>query len=113
MQQGPQEVPSVEVDPDLDNHMIGSEIDRNWLIGDAGRLAKIENPQGYKNVLLHYKMHKQFLAMQQMQAQMAMQPPPTDQSKGAGNVSGQENQSAVAPNNKGDNNGGIEGLPIQ
>jgi hypothetical protein len=109
MQQGPQEVPSVEVDPDLDNHMIGSEIDRNWLIGDAGRLAKIENPQGYKNVLLHYKMHKQFLAMQQAM----MQPPPPDQSKGASNGGGQKETSEVAPNNKGDNNGGIEGLPIQ
>ena len=63
-QSQPQELPSVEVDVELDNHQIESEICRTWLIGPAGRLAKIENPPGYKNVLLHYKAHMQAMQMQ-------------------------------------------------
>ena len=65
----PQEIPSVEVDPDIDNHQIEFEICRSWLVGDAGRLAKVENPNGYKNVLLHAKMHLQI--MQQMMSMQA------------------------------------------
>lgn len=57
----PQEIPSVEVDAELDNHQIRLEIDRSWLVSPAGRLAKVENPQGYKNVLLHAKMHMMFM----------------------------------------------------
>lgn len=71
----PQELPSVEVDPELDNHAIAMEIDRAWLIGPAGRLAKQENPPGYKNVLLHFKAHQQAMQMQQMQASGMMAPP--------------------------------------
>ena len=67
---------------DVDNHPLESDICRRWLVSDAGRLAKIENPMGYKNVLLHMKMHKDMEmqkqmqdAMQQMQAQQGMMPP--------------------------------------
>lgn len=69
----PQELPSVEIDPELDNHQIEADICRNWLIGEAGRLAKIENPAGYKNVLLHMKQHMQIIQMQMMQQAMAAQ----------------------------------------
>lgn len=54
--QGPS-IPSVDVEPFVDNHAVEAEICRKWLIGDAGRLAKIENPNGYQNVLLHMKRH--------------------------------------------------------
>src|SRR5438876_11319354 len=60
-----QETPSVEVDPIFDNNQIEFEIVRKWVTSEAGRQAKIDNPNGYRNVLLHGKMH-----------QMAMQPPP-------------------------------------
>lgn len=68
----PQELPSIQVDPIVDNHTIEGEICRNWLVGPAGRLAKIENPMGYKNVLLHMKQHMDQAAQlmaQQMQQQ--------------------------------------------
>ena len=64
-----QEFPSVEVDPDVDNHKIESEICRGWLVSDAGRLAKIENTLGYKNVLLHMKMHIEIMQAKMMQEQ--------------------------------------------
>lgn len=60
-----EEQPSVSIEPDIDNHQIEAQICRHWLISDAGRLAKVENPTGYRNVLLHMKQHL-----------MAMQPPP-------------------------------------
>lgn len=67
------EEPSVEVDPDIDNHQVEFEICRTWLISDAGRLAKVDNPAGYKNVLLHAKQHLMIMQqamMAQQQAQM-------------------------------------------
>jgi predicted RNA-binding Zn-ribbon protein involved in translation (DUF1610 family) len=85
-----QEIPSVEVDPDVDNHAIEFEICRNWLVSEAGRLAKIDNLSGYKNVLLHMKMHKEAMIAQSA----AMQPPPTN-----GNA---------APNNGGEDGGPTE-----
>jgi hypothetical protein len=77
----PIRTPSIEPDFDIDNHMLASDIDRRWLVSDAGRLCKLDNPTGYENVLLHMKMHKdmsqqQMLQdmMKQQQAQMAMMP---------------------------------------
>jgi hypothetical protein len=67
-------LPSVEIDPDLDNHDIEAEICRIYLISDAGRLLKIENPPGYENVLLHYKAHMEQIKLSMMQQQMAAQP---------------------------------------
>ena len=76
----PIEFPSVEVDSDVDNHAIESSICRSWLISEAGRLAKIENPNGYKNVLLHMKSHI-MITQEQMQAQSAQ----TSESQGKAN----------------------------
>lgn len=67
-----QQLPSVDIDPDLDNHTIEYEVCRNWLVSDAGRLAKIDNPKGYLNVLLHMKAHK--VAMMPMGGMAPMQP---------------------------------------
>jgi hypothetical protein len=77
----PTELPSIEVDQDVDNHKLEADICRRWLVSDAGRLCKTENPNGYKNVLLHMKMHQQIDQQMQMQQQMAMQPSPA---QGAG-----------------------------
>jgi len=61
-----QEIPSIEIDMDIDNHRLRFEIDRKWLISEAGRAAKIDNPQGYKNVLLHARLHKQAYQQEEM-----------------------------------------------
>jgi hypothetical protein len=88
-----QEVPSVDVDPTVDNNGIEADICRRWAVSDAGRLAKMENPKGYKNVLLHLKRHSdimqamQAMATQQQQPQ-SPQPPPNqngNQNKTSGN----------------------------
>lgn len=61
------EQPSVQFDPIYDNPQIGFEIVRKWVISEAGRLAKIENPDGYRNVLLYGTNMKQFMMLQAMQ----------------------------------------------
>jgi hypothetical protein len=73
----PIRLPSIEANMDVDNHLLEADICRRWLVSDAGRLCKLENPAGYENVLLHMKMHKDMdmqLQMQQMMAQMQAQP---------------------------------------
>ena len=68
----PPELPSVKIDVLVDNHQIEAEICKIWAVSDAGRLAKLENESGYKNVLLHMQMHLQALA--------SMTPPPVAES---------------------------------
>lgn len=83
----PQPQPSVGVDADVDNHALEADICRRWLVSDAGRLCKLENPPGYENVLLHMKMHKDIIMQQQMaqmQQQMQAQGQPPQQQGGQG-----------------------------
>ncbi len=75
----PVEQPSVPIEPDIDDHEIAAKIDRAWLVSEAGRLAKIEKPAGYKNVLLRLQAHmmeiqKMQMAIAQAQAQTGVQP---------------------------------------
>ena len=73
------EVPSVDINFDLDNHALEADICRTYLISPAGRLLKQENEEGYRNVLLHMKAHldadKQKM-LEQAQMQMMANPNP-------------------------------------
>lgn len=79
------ELPSVDIDELIDDHMVEAEICRGWLISAAGRLAKLENPTGYKNVLLHMKSHmdiiRQNVMAQQQLAAAATETTPDQESK--------------------------------
>jgi hypothetical protein len=75
------EQPSVEIDPDLDNHDIEADVCRTYLVSDAGRLLKLENPMGYKNVLLHMKAHMEMIKQSLMQQQQ-----PTPEQPGGSNM---------------------------
>jgi hypothetical protein len=75
----PIRLPSIQADMDVDNHPLEADICRRWLVSSAGRLAKLENPAGYENVLLHMKMHKDMDMQMQMQQQMAQMPPQQQQ----------------------------------
>jgi hypothetical protein len=50
-------LPSIQIEPDVDNHEVQAEACRRWLISAAGRAARNENQEGYQNVLLHLKAH--------------------------------------------------------
>lgn len=65
-----QELPSVDVDPDYDNPELGFEIIRNWIRSEPAQLAKVENPDGYRNVLLYGKQLMMLLQQAAMQQQM-------------------------------------------
>jgi hypothetical protein len=80
----PQEVPSIEPDFDVDKHPLEADVCRRWLVSDAGRLCKIENPNGYKNVLLHMKIHLEMDKQKQMQEMMSSMPPPPPPPPGKG-----------------------------
>lgn len=86
----PIELPSIEPDAEVDDHAVHIAICRKWLVGDAGRLCKMENQAGYKNVLLHMKSHKDMQQQQMMQEMMASMPPvpPEQADKGGENKEG-------------------------
>lgn len=65
-----EEGPSVAVDPDIDNHSIQAQICRGWAISEPGQLAKIENSEGYKNVILHLKDHQEIEKLMQLEQMM-------------------------------------------
>ena len=73
-----EEGPSIPIDVEVDNHSVQSFICRSWAVSDAGMLAKAENPEGYKNVILHLKMH-----LMAEQAQQMAQAPQEESSEGA------------------------------
>jgi hypothetical protein len=73
----PSELPSVEIDPDIDNNAIEADICRRWAVSSIGRQTKIDNPDGYKNVLLHMKQH-----LDADKAKQAMNAPPAPPPKG-------------------------------
>jgi hypothetical protein len=90
------EAPSVEIDPIYDNHQIEFEVVRRWATGEAGRQAKIDNPNGYKNVLLHGKMHYMQMQMQMMQApQPGSAPNEKPKPNGEAPITGEENVPVV------------------
>jgi len=92
----PQEQASIEVDPDFDSPDISFEIVRKWVISEAGRMAKIDNPDGYRNVLLYGREMKQLQMFQAM-----TQPPPPESgpssSEGAPEKKGSEPSKSQAP----------------
>lgn len=71
---------SVQIDPLYDNHQVEFEQVRKWAVSEAGQQTKVDNPDGYRNALLHGKLHFQQVQMQQ-QAAMAQQAAQSGQSK--------------------------------
>jgi len=69
----PTQLPSVEIDYDLDNHQIEADTCRSYLVSAAGRLLKGENPAGYQNVLLHMKAHLEATKQKAMEDMMQQQ----------------------------------------
>ena len=80
------QVSTILPEPYVDNHFVEADICRQFLVSDAGRLLKTENPQGYQNVLMHMQMHLQMEAM-------ASQPPPGGKEPGVA----QQNNSPSTP----------------
>jgi hypothetical protein len=52
--------------------MIEAHILQSWLVGEAGRIAKIDKPKGYRNCLIHLQEHIQM----GRQLTQSNQPPP-------------------------------------
>lgn len=67
------EAPSVDIEPIIDDHPVHIYVCRAWAVSDAGRLTKIENPDGYKNVILHLQRHLNYVQQVTQQAQLQQQ----------------------------------------
>ena len=65
-QQPPEPQPSIGIGP-LDNHAAHFQQCMDWYESEEGQEAKITNPLGFQNVILHAMLHK---------AQMPVPPPP-------------------------------------
>jgi len=94
----PIELPSIDADPIVDNHPIAIDILRGWLVSDAGRLAKKDNPEGYKNVLLRLKSHMKL--MQDMEAAAAMSQPQNTENSGSNSSNSKKPAKPGNPNQK-------------
>jgi len=83
-----EEGPSIPIDPDIDNNAIQASICRGWAISEPGQLAKIENSEGYRNVILHLRDHTEVerLMMLEQQMQQAQGGAPPSNEEGAENV---------------------------
>lgn len=81
-------LPSVIIEPLVDNHEVHIKICRSYLVGDAGRLLKQENPQGYLNIMLHLKQHLDY--------SMNLTDLPSEETEG----NSPENQHSAAPEGK-------------
>ncbi len=94
-----QEMPSVDIEPDVDNGPVHIAILKGWSVSEVGRFAKVNNPNGYKNVQLHLKMHLQY-EMQMMQQQMMQQAMMQETEESSGKPKGSkspQNDKAAAP----------------
>lgn len=84
---------SVLIDRDFDNHAIHMETIKSWANSEQGIDAKVTVPNGYMNVLAHYREHvmaQNEQMMQEAQKQMMSQPPANGggKDKPIGDISG-------------------------
>lgn len=68
-------LPSVEIDPDFDDHQAELTACKDWINSPVGQQAKRENPDGFMNVRLHALAHQKMVQQAQQAAiQQAMMP---------------------------------------
>lgn len=60
--------PSIPIDPFEDNSLIHENQVKKWAVSAEGLRAKLENPQGYRNVILHGLAHENYRLGLQAQA---------------------------------------------
>lgn len=64
-----QTLPSIQLDPFLDDPGMVTQFVRDWCVSNDGARAERQNPAGWQNVLAYGRMAMQIVQMQQMQAQ--------------------------------------------
>jgi len=72
-QNSPLGMESSIVPEEFDDHMVEMEVCKVWLNSSKGQKAKVDNPPGYQNVVLHWKAHQM---MQQMRTDIPNETPP-------------------------------------
>lgn len=71
------EQPSIPIDPFEDGHPVHEDTVKKWAVSPTGLKARLQRPLGYKNVILHGKMHEDYrlglAAQMQARAEMGAQ----------------------------------------
>jgi hypothetical protein len=67
-------LPSIPVDPLLDDHATEFEECKRWANSDAGQAAHMTNPAGFANVRAHAEAHLRVMTAASLQAQTKQQP---------------------------------------
>jgi hypothetical protein len=65
----PELLPSVPIDPFEDMHPLHEDIVKKWCVSAPGLRAKVENPDGYHNVVAHGVAHQKFRMIEMAQAE--------------------------------------------
>lgn len=60
-------IPTVQVDPEIDDHQVEFDTCVAWMNSEIGLDAKETNPAGFMNVRMHALQHLQFVQMMQQQ----------------------------------------------
>lgn len=82
-------MPSVMPDMDIDNHEVHIEAIKAWAVSESGMEAKVNNPKGYANVIMHLRQHQMLMPVmqdpnaQQQQEQEGKEPAPQPAPSGA------------------------------
>lgn len=79
---------SIQPELMVDDHGVEGQVCKDWCVGPAGRQCKIDNPDGYKNVLLHLQAH--LMAAQQLEMMFASPMQGNEQEQGNGGNSNAE-----------------------
>jgi hypothetical protein len=53
---------SVPIEPLVDDHEVHAAVCRRFLVSEGGRQLRVENPDGYQNILLHMQAHMMLIA---------------------------------------------------
>jgi len=62
-------LPSVPIDPFEDMHPLHEDVVKKWAVSAVGLRAKVENPDGYHNVIAHGVAHQKFRMQEMAQAE--------------------------------------------
>jgi hypothetical protein len=78
-----QMLPTIKPEVEIDNHIIHIDVAKAWCVSEGGLYAKLNNPLGYLNNVMHIEAHDKAMmqkavsdAQKQMQVQMMSQQPP-------------------------------------
>jgi hypothetical protein len=79
-------LPSIQVEPEVDDHVIHKEVLKEFLVDPVGLDLKQSNPAAYANCVAHLQLHDYFVQQELMRATMMAEPAPANKPGESENV---------------------------